>query len=104
MWIHLHHGDSGLEEFINFMASKAEYVVLEPQPWKCYKSAIKRMKKLDCKGFTQFQNIKYRENVDQVIEQLMLKSGMELVKCFGETSWERRICLYKYSHVLYDDR
>ena len=36
MWVHLNHGDTGLARFLSLLAARARWVLLEPQPWKCY--------------------------------------------------------------------
>jgi 2-polyprenyl-3-methyl-5-hydroxy-6-metoxy-1,4-benzoquinol methylase len=51
MWIHLNFGDQGLHTFLQRSASLLSPVnggslLVEPQPWKCYKNAEKRCKKL----------------------------------------------------------
>ena len=37
MWIHLNRGDKGLAEFLGLCCSLSRNVLVEPQPWKCYK-------------------------------------------------------------------
>jgi hypothetical protein len=49
MWIHLNHGDDGLLDCLQRSAALLNptgSLVVEPQPWKCYKSADKRCRKL----------------------------------------------------------
>ena len=41
MWIHLHHGDEGLERFLRLVSEVGEFILLEPQPWKCYQTAAR---------------------------------------------------------------
>jgi hypothetical protein len=41
MWIHLNHGDEGLTKFLEVVASYSKYILLEPQPWKCYQTAAR---------------------------------------------------------------
>lgn len=53
MWIHLNNGDSELFRFLETLASLGKYVVLEPQPWKCYKAARKRARRLGMSRFDQ---------------------------------------------------
>lgn len=54
MWIHLNHGDSGLYEFLRKIVALGKYLVLENQPWRCYRKAQRRMVK---------QSIKEKKNV-----------------------------------------
>lgn len=37
MWVHLHHGDDGLFSFLQCLSSMTEHLLIEPQPWKCYR-------------------------------------------------------------------
>jgi hypothetical protein len=37
MWIHLHHRDEGLNEFLCYLCGISHNLLIEPQPWKCYK-------------------------------------------------------------------
>ena len=41
MWIHLHHGDVGLGRFLQLISGFGDYILLEPQPWKCYQTAAR---------------------------------------------------------------
>jgi len=94
MWIHLNHGDDGLRDFLRYIASKAHYLIVEPQPWKCYRNANRRMKKLDCAPFKYFDELTWRTDVDEkIIDFLVEECGMTLCETFGKTNWDRRICL-----------
>jgi len=50
MWIHLHGGDAGLAVFLRRAAALVRpnrgTLLVEPQPWKCYRSARKRQRRL----------------------------------------------------------
>lgn len=37
MWIHLNHGDDGLWKFLEQISSMTDHLIVEPQPWKCYR-------------------------------------------------------------------
>ena len=41
MWVHLNHGDQGLEELVGRLVAVAACVLVEPQPWKCYQTAAR---------------------------------------------------------------
>lgn len=48
-WMHLHHGDSGLRRLFSSLfalLSPGGVVVIEPQEWENYKSAVKKNKDL----------------------------------------------------------
>lgn len=95
MWIHLNHGDDGLRRFLQDISDMAKIIVIEPQPWKCYKSAVKRLKRCH-KTFPLFQNLTIREQVEQFIEDFLV------TKCFFtkiheslETKWGRKLLIFK---------
>ena len=98
MWIHLNHGDQGLVDFIEKLSQLAKFVVLEPQPWKCYQTAARRMRKL---GKPEFQHMKDMKHTKEDLEPFILKtcktSGLSVVEEFGKTDWKRRIILMKQS-------
>ncbi|GMF22623.1 unnamed protein product [Phytophthora fragariaefolia] len=37
MWIHLNNGDDGLWKFLETVSDMTEYLIIEPQTWKCYR-------------------------------------------------------------------
>ena len=96
LWIHLNNGDEGLKAFLKYVSKKARFLLLEPQPWKCYKTAVRRMKKLDCDPFEHFKELQWRETVDTDICTFLEKEcGMRLQEKFGQTDWERVVCLFE---------
>lgn len=40
MWIHLNKGDDGLWKFLDRVSDMANHLIIEPQPWKCYRCVI----------------------------------------------------------------
>nr|XP_034957675.1 RNA 5'-monophosphate methyltransferase-like [Zootoca vivipara] len=96
MWIHLNHGDCGLVTFLSYLASKCAYLLLEPQPWKCYRSAARRLRKLGRHDFDHFRSLAINGNVvERITEILTTDCAMELVSFFGNTSWDRSLLLFK---------
>jgi len=96
MWVHINHGDDGLKELVRRVSAMARFVLLEPQPWKCYQTAARRMRKLGKEEFQQLKNLELRgSGVDLQIVQLFKDSGMQLVKDFGESKWSRKLVLLK---------
>lgn len=96
MWIHLNHGDNGLRNFLQYVASTSEILVIEPQPWKCYKTAVKRMKQQNF-IFPHFCSLEIKVNVEEEIENYLVHS-CNLIK-IGEsdkTKWERKILVFKH--------
>jgi len=98
MWIHLNYGDSGLKELLLYVASMTTYLVVEPQRWKCYTAAQRRMKRLRCKPFEHFSALQWRCNVDvEIVTFLQSHCGMQLIETFGETGWNRKLLLFEKS-------
>ncbi|XP_014681918.1 PREDICTED: pre-miRNA 5'-monophosphate methyltransferase-like [Priapulus caudatus] len=96
MWIHLQNGDDGLKRFLKEVALRTQYLLIEPQPWKCYKSAMRRVRKLDCDDFVHFKNLKLRNQVEEEINNfLKYQCSMEVMAQFGSTRWKRKLTLYR---------
>lgn len=96
MWVHLNHGDSGLLQLLSRLASISQHLLLEAQPWKCYRSAARRLRKLGRSDFDHFKTLKIRGDVaDQVREHLERHCGVELIQSFGSTAWDRKLLLFR---------
>lgn len=96
MWIHLNHGDRGLWEFLAHLSSLCRYLLVEPQPWKCYRAAARRLRKLGLHDFDHFRSLAIRGDMaNQIVQILTQDHGMELVCCFGNTSWDRSLLLFR---------
>ncbi|KAF3690122.1 Pre-miRNA 5'-monophosphate methyltransferase [Channa argus] len=96
MWVHLNHGDSGLLQLLSCLASISQHFLLEAQPWKCYRSAARRLRKLGRSDFDHFKTLKIRGDIaEHVREHLERNCGMELVQSFGSTAWDRKLLLFK---------
>jgi len=97
MWIHLNHGDDGLKDFLRYISSISSSLLLEPQPWHCYRTAARRMKRLGCEPFQHWQTITWRQDIEQNIVAYLesTECNMKQVKCFGRTQqWDRSLCLF----------
>lgn len=96
MWIHLNHGDEGLRTFLSKVASLTKYLVIEPQPWKSYKTARRRLRKLKQDDFHNFEDLKIRDNILEYIDDyLITECNMIRLARLGETCWDRPITLYE---------
>ncbi|NXN75396.1 BN3D2 methyltransferase, partial [Himantopus himantopus] len=105
MWIHLNHGDSGLMEFLSFLSSLCKYLLIEPQPWKCYRAAARRLRKLGRNDFDHFRSLAINGDMAERITQILTKDcAMELVCCFGSTSWDRSLLLFKSNGLNHEGR
>jgi len=102
MWVHLNHGDQGLVELVRKVVDMARFVLVEPQPWKCYQTAARRMRKLGREEFEQMKQLKVRgPGVDLQIVELFKSEGMELIENFGETKWNRKLVLLKNTNCTF---
>ncbi|XP_012966488.1 RNA 5'-monophosphate methyltransferase [Mesocricetus auratus] len=100
MWIHLNHGDHGLWEFLAHLSSVCHYLLVEPQPWKCYRAAARRLRKLGLHNFDHFSSLTIRGDMtSQIVRILTQDHAMELVHCFGNTSWDRSLLLFRTKHT-----
>ncbi|XP_065606150.1 RNA 5'-monophosphate methyltransferase [Cyrtonyx montezumae] len=105
MWIHLNHGDRGLVEFLAFLSSLCTYLLIEPQPWKCYRAAARRLRKLGRNDFDHFQSLAINGDMAERITQILTRDcSMELVCCFGRTSWDRSLLLFKSYGSNHEDK
>lgn len=96
MWVHLNHGDSGLLQLLSDLSSCCEHLLLEAQPWKCYRSAARRLRKLGRSDFDHFKTLGIRGDIaGHAKDHLEKHCGMELVQSFGSTTWDRNLLLFK---------
>ncbi|XP_017138514.1 probable RNA methyltransferase CG11342 [Drosophila miranda] len=95
MWIHLNHHDEGLKLFLRRLTHLSELLVVEPQPWKCYQRAEKRLKKAG-EVFPLFLELKWRSDVEKQID-IYLEQTLDRRKMFESTptKWQRRICFFR---------
>lgn len=95
LWIHINYGDDGLKTFLKQLANSCNYLIIEPQPWKCYKTAVRRAKRANRPPFEHFAELKFRENVTEFIDSFLVEQcGMTRMTDLGTTSWDRKISLY----------
>lgn len=90
MWIHLNNGDEGLLEFLKFMKTISRTIIIEPQSWKCYRSAQRRVKKSG-KTFDHYESLKIKSNVDSVIEKTLSEGSHSKTYESPTSSWNRRL-------------
>lgn len=96
MWVHLNHGDSALLQLLSDLSSISELLLLEAQPWKCYRSAARRLRKLGRSDFDHFKTLEMRGDIAEHSKHYLEKHcGMECVQSFGSTTWDRKLLLFK---------
>lgn len=94
MWIHLNNGDGGLLDFLKYIQSISISFIIEPQPWKCYKAAQKRLKKAG-RSFENYDSLKIRGKVDSVIESSILEGNFSKIFESKRSSWDRKVQCYR---------
>nr|XP_015814721.2 pre-miRNA 5'-monophosphate methyltransferase [Nothobranchius furzeri] len=100
MWVHLNHGDSALLQLLSHLASISKHLLLEAQPWKCYRSAARRLRKLGRSDFDHFKTLKIQGDVAfHLKEHLEKHCGMQLIQSFGSTSWDRQLLLFRRKDI-----
>lgn len=90
MWIHLNGGDDGLASFLENIKSISRTIVMELQPWPCYRNAQRRLKK---KGydFPLYHKIRIRSEVTLYIENKISSGRFKMVYESPESHWHRKI-------------
>lgn len=97
MWIHLNNNDKGLKIFLEKCSKMAKTLVVEPQPWKCYQTAVRRMKRANKEQFfTHFKSLEWRSDVEDQIERFLVEClGRKKICETEKTKWKRKICVFE---------
>jgi len=98
MWIHLNYGDEGLNTFLQKICLQGKDIILEPQPWICYKNACKRQKKVGAPIPELFSSLNVRNNVEDHIVSFITtecKPTMMFQQILGETEWKRKVIHFR---------
>ncbi|KAJ0181871.1 hypothetical protein K1T71_002593 [Dendrolimus kikuchii] len=94
MWIHLNNGDDGLLKFLHYLKDMSKILIIEPQPWSCYRNAQRRIKKSGS-TFDFYKSLTIRSNVDTVIENILIDNYCKKIYESCQSSWKRKIQSYK---------
>ncbi|XP_014476990.1 PREDICTED: probable RNA methyltransferase CG11342 [Dinoponera quadriceps] len=96
MWIHLNHGDDGLEEFLRKACALAEMIVIEPQPWRCYRNASRRLKRAKSEDFPLLKGLKYTGDLAKHIENIITRlCNFRKVVVTESNGWGRKLLIYE---------
>uniref|UniRef100_A0A0A9Z113 RNA methyltransferase n=4 Tax=Lygus hesperus TaxID=30085 RepID=A0A0A9Z113_LYGHE len=96
MWIHLNRGDEGLESSLSSVSTISKALVVEPQPWRCYRAAVRRMKRSGAPPFEMFDKLRSRSGVeDDIVVFLETRCHMRKVFETSRTSWGRKLIIFK---------
>lgn len=111
MWIHIHHGDDGLKSLLRSICTLCCYILIEPQPSKCYRNVNTRLRKLNLEEIdVSLDRLKMRCDIEKGIEDVILTCGFERVDLLenldsstksnngpsDRTKWNRTLRLYKW--------
>ncbi|KAG3117995.1 hypothetical protein PI124_g110 [Phytophthora idaei] len=100
MWIHLNNGDDGLWKFLETVSDMTQHLIIEPQAWKCYRNALKRLTRMRVEVPQSFREIKVRTDVVEKIDTFLLAAGRFRYKAqLGKTNWSRNVVLYSRKTV-----
>jgi len=97
MWIHLNTGDEGLQFFLRRLAALCRVLVLEPQPWKCYRNAGQRLRRLKLPSPAHLGTIEMRHNVVENIVEFLTLPDFQLFhssRLLGKTAWGRPLHMF----------
>ncbi|XP_045511403.1 probable RNA methyltransferase CG11342 [Colias croceus] len=95
MWIHINNGDDKFLEFLKYIKLISKSIVIEPQPWKCYRNAQKRMKRAGA-NFDLFTSLNIRNDVLSAIEKTVTDTHKKVYESLS-SPWNRTIQSY---HLL----
>lgn len=96
MWIHLNHGDSGLQTFLKKCSDFGQLFIVEPQPWKCYRTAVRRMKRSANESFPLFKSLEWTTNIEEDIQKYLEDDlQLQMIHESPQTKWMRRIWFYR---------
>uniref|UniRef100_A0A1B6JAT7 RNA methyltransferase n=1 Tax=Homalodisca liturata TaxID=320908 RepID=A0A1B6JAT7_9HEMI len=96
MWIHINYGDEGLKLFLLRLSEITDLLMIEPQPWKCYGRAVRRMKRTSSEPYAEFSNLKIRKDVEFFIDSFLVKECNYVRVCqSAPTTWGRQVNFYK---------
>ncbi|CAK9830716.1 Probable RNA methyltransferase CG11342 [Anthophora retusa] len=95
MWIHLNHGDEGLVKFLRKACSLANIIVIEPQLWKCYRNASRRLRRSKGEDFPLLKLLKFTGDPAAHIERILTEfCNFQRVTVTGDNEWKRRLLIY----------
>ncbi|CAB9503083.1 miRNA 5'-monophosphate methyltransferase [Seminavis robusta] len=105
MWIHIHGGDEGLCQVLGHLCHKTrKYLLIEPQPSKCYRSAMVRLRKMGLPEFdVSADRLRLRPRIEAEIDRILNQHSFSRVVDLGaninpdesKTVWKRSIWLYQ---------
>jgi SAM-dependent methyltransferase len=105
MWIHVNYGNDLFYAFLRRMCGLSVSLLIEPQPWKCYRSAKKRcvrnavvLPKYLQKGKDELESRAMSEDIIRFIINNKLKH--EGYWCLGVEEWGRPLLVFHDSYCI----
>jgi SAM-dependent methyltransferase len=101
MWIHIHGGDEGLTRVLKKLCAQTRhFLLIEPQPSKCYRNATMRLRKLgqpdvDVSSDRLKLRPKIEEEIDKILEEQSFKRVQPEETDTDKTKWNRSLRLYE---------
>lgn len=101
MWIHIHGGDEGLTRVLKKLCAQTRHFLLvEPQPSKCYRNATMRLRKLGQPDVdVSSDRLKLRPNIEEEIDKILNEQSFKRVQPeesdTDKTKWNRSLRLYE---------
>ena len=96
MWIHLNYGDAGLIDYLEAICFLTDMLVIEPQLWKCYRNASRRLRRAGAKDFELLNSIKLSGDVANHIDEIVTnRCGFRRVIVTSENDWGRKLLIYE---------
>ena len=88
MWIHIHGGDDGLRRVLQkICAVTRHWILLEPQPSKCYGRAAIRLRRLGLPPIdVSNERLRLRPNIEEAIENILKELHFERLKVINQSS------------------
>lgn len=107
MWLHVHCGDEVFYGFLTKIASMCQSLLIEPQPWRCYRTAKKRLVKNSVALPRYLRREEALQSTDTARDMIdyIVRQGIksEVYWHLGEEEWGRPIVIFHQEsneHVL----
>jgi len=94
MWVHLNHGDQGLESLLRLASARCTYLIIEPQPYDAYQRAARRVRKIGLTLPHRLEKLGIKTPERFIVDYLTRECNMVLMSKFGPTQWSREIFLF----------
>lgn len=94
MWIHMNYGDDGLHFFLDSAVSfTGGSLLLEPQPWKCYRNAMQRCRRLSIPELPHYQDLSIRE-MKSFAKSFVPALGLPCINILEGKEWGRELLFF----------